>query len=219
MADTKKLKDLAKEDASVSKVNYKHLEKLIKDGVTLCVIKNTLTTPFVHNWNLELLPEDLEEEFDKYLEKKYVEYGKENLIGKSRMVAIFEEGQTVNFLDSFLTGKRYPVVLPVQEGKEEKLKSCFVLNPLKEVIVTAYQAESLRALEKTKRVWDDKDKGKVESDWTGFLIISEIEDVKDLEKYGISYVTSEDVMNTHENISEAIRKSSRDQAGIVKARQ
>ena len=219
MADTKKLKDLAKEDVSVFKVDYKNLEKLMKKGVNLYAVTNTMTSAFVYDWNLELLPEDLEEEFNKYLERKYVEYGKENLVGKSRMVAIFEEGRTINFLESFLTGKKYPVLLPLSVGKEEKIKSCFVLNPKATVILTEKQADSLRSLEKVKRVWDDKEKGKVESDWTGFLLMKEISNVKDLEKYGISYVTSEDVANTHEEINEQLKDRRKRESGIVKATQ
>lgn len=201
----------------VPKIDYAHLEQLLSSGTNLFAVKNTLQDPFIYDWNLELLPEDLEAEFDKYLEKKYVEYGRENLIGRARMVALFENGRTVNFLHSFLAGKKFPVVMPRQAGMESEYQSSFVINSGKSVILTEKQADSLRALEKVKRVWEEDGK-KVESPWLGYLIIEPIQDVQDLLKYSISYVTSKDTFASAEEVGEISKKTERRDGNIVKAR-
>lgn len=201
----------------VPKVDYTHLESLLSAGTNLFAVKNTMKDPFVYDWNLELLPEDLEAEFDKYLEKKYVEYGRENLIGRARMVSLFENGKTINFLNSFLTSKKFPVVMPRQEGKEEEYRSTFVINAGESVILTEKQAESLRYLEKVKRVWE-KEGVKTESPWLGFLIIEPIQDVKDLLKYSISYVTSKDAFATAQEVGEIKKQSPRAMGNLIRAK-
>lgn len=200
----------------VARVDYAHLESLMDKGVELYAVTNTLKEPFIYDWNLELLPEDLEDEFNKYLEKKYIDYGKDSLIGRSRIVAIFEDGRTVNFLHSFLASKKFPVVLPRAAGKEQEYRSSFVLNAGTAVILTAKQAESLRALEKVKRVWEEADK-KIESPWLGYLLITPIQKQEDLLKYSISYVTTKDTLSSHEDITELPVAREKRNAGIIKA--
>jgi len=201
----------------VPKVDYTHLESLLSSGTNLFVVKNTLSEPFIYDWNLELLPVDLEPEFNKYLERKYVEYGRENLIGRARMVALFENGKTVNFLHSFLAEKKFPVIMPRQEGKESEFRSSFVINPKEGVILTEVQADSLRGFEKIKRVWE-KDGKKIESPWLGFLIIEPVQDIEDLLKYSISYVTSKDVLNSYQEVGEIKVQKKRGEGNIVKAK-
>jgi len=200
----------------VAKVDYAHLESLMEKGETLYAVKNALEESFIYDWNLELLPGDLESEFNKYLEKKYLDYGKENLIGKARMVAIFEDGKTVNFLHSFLASKKFPVILPRPAGKEQEFRSSFVLNSKKSVILTGKQADSLRALEKVKRVWKEGEET-VESPWLGYLVITPIQKPEDLLKYSISYVTSKDVLSSHEDITQASSSKKKEDAGIIRA--
>lgn len=201
----------------VAKINYAHLESLMSGGEKLYTVKNTLRDPFIYDWNLELLPADLGSEFDKYLEKKYVEYGVENMTGKTRTIALFEGGKTINFLHSFLTSKKFPVVLPRPAGKEEEFRSSFVLNAGKEVIVTEKQAESLRSLEKIKRVWGEGEK-REESSWLGYLIISPIQSSEDLLKYSMSYVTSEDTYSSAEQPEALSVKGEKTASNIVKAK-
>lgn len=201
----------------VPKIDYAHLESLLSSGINLFAVKNTLSDPFIYDWNLELLPEDLEAEFDKYLEKKYVEYGRENLIGRARMVALFENGRTINFLHSFLASKKFPTIMPRQSGIETEYLSSFVINPGESVILTEKQANSLRALEKVKRVWE-REGEKIESPWLGFLIIEPVQDIKDLLKYSMSYVTSKDTFESAQEVGEIKGKTSRKEGNIVKAR-
>jgi len=201
----------------VPKVDYTHLESLLSNGTNLYAVKNTLPEPFIYDWNLELLPEDLEDEFNKYLEKKYVEYGRENLIGRARMVSLFENGKTVNFLHSFLASKRFPTIIPRQEGFEEEYRSSFVINSGESVILTEKQSEALRYLEKVKRVWE-KDGERIESPWLGYLIIEPVQDVQDLLKYSISYVTSKDTFNTAQVVGETKKKPTRAIGNLVRAK-
>jgi hypothetical protein len=202
---------------AVSKVDYARLEGLLSSGEELFAVKNTADMPLVIDWDLELLPSDIEGEFDKYLEKKYLEYGQEGMIGGPRIVAIFTGGKTVNFLHSFLTSKKYPVVLPRIVGKEVEYRSSFVLNVGDEVIMTKRQLASLERFEKVKKVWEDKDKTE-ETSWLGFLVFTPIQDGKDLLKYNISYVTSSDVTNTAREVdAQEIAKLERKEGGIVRA--
>ena len=213
-----KASKLADVESTTSKVDYAHLTSLMENDVQLFAIKNTVNTPLILDWNLELLPSDLEDEFNKYLEKKYLEYGKENLIGGARIVSIFENGKTINFLNSFLTNKKFPVVLPRPVGREDEFRSSFVLNAGDAVILTQAQAESLRRFEKLKRVWEEENK-KIESPWLGFLVFTPIQDSKDLLKYSISYVTSKDTINTAQDIKVTKARSSDEVAGIIRAKE
>lgn len=214
-----KAEKLADVSASKSKVDYAHLNTLLDSDEQLFAVKNTAKTPLVLDWNLELLPSDLEDEFNKYLEKKYLEYGKENLVGGARIVSIFEEGKTINFLNSFLTSKKFPVVLPRAAGREDEFRSSFVLNSGEAVLLTQVQAESLRRFEKLKRVWDNGDGKKTESPWLGFLVFTPIQESEDLLKYSISYVTSKDTINTAQDIAVTKARSSDEVAGIIRAKE
>jgi len=218
MAEKTKVEKLSEvtKAPSTSKVDYSKLEMMLESGEELFAIKNTSNEPFVQDWNLELLPKDLEAEFDKYLEKKYLEYGQESLIGGPRIVSIFQEGRTINFLNSFLTGKKFPIILPRASGKEETFRSSFVLNSDDTVIMTATQKVSLARFEKIKRIWEEADK-KIESPWLGFLVFTPIQDSKDLLKYNMSYVTSGDVNNSSKEIGTVRTKEQKAEAGIIRA--
>jgi len=100
---------------------------------------------------------------------------------------------------------------------ESEYQSSFVINPGKGVILTEKQADSLRALEKIKRVWEEDGK-KIESPWLGFLIIEPIQDVADLLKYSISYVTSKDTYASAEEVGEIGKKVDRKDGNIVRAK-
>lgn len=214
-----KVEKLAKvEDVpETSKVDYARLEGMLENGESLFAVKNTSEEPLIIDWNLELLPADLEGEFNKYLEKKYLEYGQEGLIGGPRVVAIFQEGRTVNFLNSFLTGKKFPVVLPRRAGKEEVFRSSFALNPGDTVVLTETQKNSLSRFEKLKRVWTNEEGKKTTSPWLGFLVFAPIQDGKDLLKYSISYVTSDDTINSANEVTNARTKEQVQEAGIIRA--
>lgn len=214
---TESLDKLAKVKApEISKVDYKGLEELIDKGTELFEVKNTLNRAFVTDWNLNLMPEDMEDEFNKHLEKKYVEYGYLDTNSKSRIIAMFVDGRTVNFLDSFLTSKRMPVVIPRKIGKEEVMKSSFVINAGKSVILTGKQKDALATFEKVKRVWHESDED-IESPWLGFLIFNPLKDITDIKKIGMSYVTYKDAVASHEEIDEKEAMNSRKEGGIIRA--
>ena len=206
-----------KDVPETSKVDYANLQGMLENGEILWSVKNTSTEPLILDWNLELLPRDLEKDFDKYLEKKYLEYGQEGLINGPRIVAIFQEGKTVNFLNSYLTSKKFPVVLPRSMGKEQGFRSSFVLNAGETVILTEAQKTSLARFEKIKRVY--KVEGKKESSpWLGFLVFSPIQEGKDLLKYSMSYVTSDDTFKSAQEVGEMMSEIQKAQAGIVRAK-
>jgi len=200
-----------------SKIDYANLQGMLEEGESLWAVRNTSSEPLILDWNLELLPKDIEADFDKYLEKKYLEYGQEGLINGPRIVAIFQEGRTINFLNSYLTQKKYPVVLPRNQGKEQTFRSSFALNAGESVILTETQKNSLARFEKIKRVY--KVEGKKETTpWLGFLVFDPIQEGKDLLKYNISYVTSEDTFNSAQDVIEGLTKEQREQAGIIRAK-
>lgn len=223
MAEKKKSKaeKLAsvEKESSKSKVDYANLNTLLESDEQLYAVKNTNENALIIDWNLELLPKDLEAEFDKYLEKKYLEYGKENIVGGARIVSLFEEGKTINFLNSFLTNKKFPTVLPRPAGREEEFRSSFVLNGGEAVILTQLQAEGLRRFEKLKRVWTDEKGKKTASPWLGFLVFTPIQESEDLLKYSISYVTSQDTINTAQDVAVTKARSSDEEAGIIRAKE
>jgi hypothetical protein len=215
---TSKVEELAKgkEVPSTSKIDVANLEGMLENGDRLFVVKNSSDEPLVLDWNLELLPADLEDEFNKYLEKKYLEYGQEGLIGGPRVVAIFQEGRTINFLNSFLTNKKFPIVLPRNAGREEEFRSSFVLNAGESVILTETQKNSLNRFEKMKRVWE-KDGKRTASPWLGFLVFTPIQEGEELLKYSMSYVTSDDTINSAQDIGEVKTQEQKEEAGIIRA--
>lgn len=218
---SKKVEKLAKvEDVpETSKVDYANLEGMLESGEVLFAVKNTSNEPLILDWNLELLPKDLEKEFDKYLEKKYLEYGQESLVGGPRIVAIFQEGKTINFLNSFLTNKKFPVVLPRSAGREETFRSSFALNAGESVILTQAQKNSLARFEKIKRVWTSEDGKRTASPWLGFLVFTPIQEGKDLLKYSMSYVTSDDTINSAQDVGKGMTREEKEEAGIIRAKE
>ncbi len=218
--DTKKVEEVldnitAEDVKSVSKVDYLALKKRLDKGEVLFAVKNTADIPLIQDWNLDLLPEDIEEDFNKYLETKYVQYELSQVVKGHRVVALYYEGRTVNFLNNYLDEKTYPLPLPVKEGKEVIIRSSFLLNSGDTVILTEKQTESLRRFEKIKHTWSSEGKRR-STDWLGFLTMRQVKDSQDLFKYDISYVTSEDVKKTHKPLVEGKQSYSRREPGIIR---
>lgn len=200
----------------VSKVNYPKLKKMLEAGEVLVAVTNDSDQPLIQDWNLDLLPTDIEADFNKYIQDKYVQYEINNLVANHRIVSVYMDGKTINFLDGFLAEKRYPQLLPRAKGKEAELRPSFVINSGSSIIMTRRQADALSKFEKVKRTWVGAKGEKRETPWLGFLKMKTLKDVKDLFKYSISYVTSEDIKNTHEEIREGKTVYTRRQAGIIR---
>lgn len=208
--------DISAEDIkAVSKVNYAKLKKMLDNGDVLVAVTNDSDQPLILDWNLDALPTDIDTDFNKYLQDKYVQYEIANLVGNHRIVSIYQDNKTISFLDGFLAEKRFPVLITRQRGKESELRPSFVLNAGSSVIMTRRQADSLARFEKIKRTWEKQGVMK-ETPWLGFLKMKTIKDGKELFKYQMSFVTTEDVMNTYEDVRQGTTKYSRRQSGIIR---
>jgi hypothetical protein len=200
---------------SVSKVDYPSLKKRMDAGEVLMAVTNDSEQPFVTDWNLELLPTDIDSDFNKYLQDKYVQYELKELIKDFRVVVIFQEGRSINFLESFLAEKRFPTLVPRPSGKDVVMKPSLVINSKSTVIMTRKQADALSSFEKIKKVWEVKGVKK-ETPWLGFLKMKTLKDPKDLFNYDISIVSEKDLRTTSEDIREGRVVHSRRQAGIIR---
>ena len=205
----------AEDIKAVSKVDYLSLRKVLNEQGSLVIVTNDSGQPLIQDWNLDLLPEDIEEDFNKYLQEKYVQYELTQIVKGHRIVSVYINGTTVNFLDSYLSQRKYPVLLPRVVGKEQQLRPSFVLNAGASVIMTKKQAGALEKFEKVKKVWDAGGERK-ESPWLGFLKMKTITDEKDLFKCQMSYVTTKDVEKTHEDVKEGSKLYTRNQVGIIR---
>lgn len=200
---------------SVSKVNYPALKKMLKDDEVLIAVKNDSKVPLVQDWNLDLLPSDIDDRFNLYLQDRYVQYELKNLMKGARVVTIFFEGRTINFLNGFLGKDKFPALLSRPFGKETELRSSFVLNAGETVILTEMQANALRKFEKIKRTWGEGS-DKKETPWLGFLVMKTIKKPEDLFKYELSYVTEEDTRECFQELKEAGAVYTRRQSGIIR---
>ena len=208
--------------------DYDGIIKRIKTGEEIFLVKNSASVPLVLDWDIPLLPEDIKNEWQQYLGRKYVQYGLERFVGKFIMIAVFVEGRTVNFLEQFMLEKQIPTLIPVRAGKETRIKSCFVIQSNEVVLVTSEQIKSLAKYEQVKRTWDKADGGISESDWLGFLrfkkaTIQDIEDSKNKvqidKKVTRSFITTDDVMKSESPIDgqELSDRSQKRESGVIAA--
>ena len=172
----------------IGRLNYEALEKMAKEQ-TLWAVKNVGEEDLVCDWDLNLMPEELKESFDKYLSEEYNMFQIKEANLDFRIVALYRNGRTINFLHQFMTEKKIPSLETVYEGGIAEIKSQFVLPKGITAIVTQSQYESLKRFEK-KRVGSASGM----SDWTGFLVFKRLEPEK-VEKIQYSFVTVQDIKN------------------------
>lgn len=158
----------------------------------LYAVKNVGDHDLVTDWDLPLMPEDLKDKFQQYLNKQYLQYKLDETLAKVRMVAVLVGGRTINFLHDFMTQSKIPMLEVVQEGMETKLKSQFTIPKEATVVVTEEQMTSLRKFVKRRAVSKTGEKGS----WAGILAVKEIA-VEHLPKLKYSMVTENDVRNNN----------------------
>lgn len=197
--------------------DYETLDKMMKAGKELYIVKNTANIPVVMDWDLVLLPEDMLKAFNEYLSGKYVQYGMERLIGKQTIIAVYQNGKTINFLHNYMTEKQIPTLVSKQEGKEFDTRSQFVIHPDETIIVTKEQLVSLAKYEKLKYVSPNV-KGDKKEVIFGFLIFNPVEKGSQLREVRRSYVTYKDVMNSEAPVSieKMTAKASRSLGGFTR---
>jgi hypothetical protein len=186
----------------MGRIDYGYLKDLLKKEV-LYVVKNVGKEDLVCDWDLSLMPEDLKPDFDKYLSDRYNVYQIKEANLDFRIVAVYREGRSINFLHQFMTERRIPNLEMVREGREVLLKSQFALPAGKMAIITEEQYKSLQRYEKRRTLSQEG-----VSDWSGVLVFKKITKPEQLEKIEYSFVTSQDIKNNnfevekHELVSE-----------------
>jgi len=172
----------------IGRLDYEALEKMAKEQ-TLWAVKNVGEEDLVCDWDLNLMPEELKESFDKYLSEKYNMFQIKEANLDFRIVALYRNGRTINFLHQFMTEKKIPSLETVYEGGIAEIKSQFVLPKGVTAIITQAQYESLKRFEKKRIV-----SASGSSDWSGFLVFKRLEPEK-VRKIQYSFVTVQDIKN------------------------
>jgi hypothetical protein len=203
--ETKVKKNPAKTKVEFSRVNYDNLKKVMKT-TKLYAVKNVGDRDLVCDWDLGLMPEELTEEFDKYLSDRYNVYQIKEASLDFRIVVLYRDGRSINFLHQFITEKKLGNLESVQEGPEVVVKSQFVLPVGETAIVTEKQYDSLKRYEK-KRVKTATGL----SDWDGILVFKEL-DEDNLKKVAHSFVTVQDIKNNEFEVDQGQLKVARGSA-------
>jgi len=201
-----KVKSAPRETAiKMGRIDYKNLKEVLKSK-NLYAVKNVGKTDLVCDWDLNLMPEELKPEFDSYLSDRYNVYQIKEANLDFRIVVLYREGRSINFMHQFMTEKKIPNLETVREGREVLVKSQFVLPVGKTAIVTEDQYESLKRYEKRRQTSDAG-----VSDWFGDLVFKQITDPDKLEKVEYSFVTVADIKNnefeTQEHELGSVKKS------------
>lgn len=194
--------------------NYDKLKQMLDTGSDLYVVKNLSKILLYIPWDLVLMPTDLVPDFKRYLSAKYTQYNMAHLAkSDTLMVAIFQNGRTVNFLENFMVEKNVPIIMAVQEGMETALRSRFVIPPDDSVICTAEQLKSLEQFHATQYVASEDKK----SSTLGFLRFTQVTTEKELRKVKRSYVTLADTIQGRIDVApiDMKVKSSRVQGNFV----
>jgi len=176
------------QEVDLSRVDYKNLKKVIQT-TNLYAMKNVSDKDLSCDWDLTLMPVGMQEEFDKYLSDRYNMYQIKEANLDFRIVVLYREGRSINFLHQFMTEKKVPVLESVREGRETKIKSQFVLPAGATAIVTETQYKSLVRYEKKRVTVKDEN-----SDWFGVLVFKQLNE-ENLKKVNHSFVTLQDIKN------------------------
>lgn len=180
----------------MGRVNYGNLKEVLKSK-NLFAVKNVSDKDLVCDWDLNLMPDELKPEFDKYLSERYNIYQIKETSLDFRIVVLYREGRSINFMHQFMTEKKIPNLETVREGKEVVVKSQFVLPAGEIAVVTEEQYESLKRYEKRRQT---SEAGL--SDWSGSLVFKQITSPETLEKIEHSFVTVSDIKNNEFEIQE-----------------
>jgi len=187
-SETKSKKTTPKAEVVLSRVDYENLKKVAKT-TQIYAVKNVGKTDLICDWDLNLIPGDLKEEFDKYLSDRYNVYQIKEANLDFRIVVLYKDGRSINFLHQFMTEKKIPNLESVQEGPENVIKSQFVLPVGKTALITEDQFESLRRYEKKRNVTQTGT-----SDWFGSLVFKPV-DESSFKKVSYSFVSTNDIKN------------------------
>lgn len=167
--------------------NYAELAKLMKT-TNLYAVKNTSNKDLILDWDLSLMPKELESDFKKYLTDKYIQFGLDKLTNETVLVAVYINGRTINFLHNYMNDIQVPFITRVYQSGEAVIKSQLIIPAKETVICTEQQLESLNRFRKSRIEIED---GKF-SDWSGFLAVKLL-DKDNLNKVKYSIVTVEDL--------------------------
>lgn len=181
-------KSAPKVEVGLSRVDYDNLKKVAKT-TQLYAVKNVGNKDLSCDWDINLMPEDLKKDFDKYLSDRYNVYQIKESNLDFRIVVLYRDGRSINFLHQFMTERRIPNLESVQEGPEVVIKSQFVLPKGQTAIITQVQYDSLKKYEKKRVKTKEGD-----SDWFGSLVFKPITE-RDFSKINHSFVSSTDVKN------------------------
>jgi hypothetical protein len=198
----------------------------LKKTDDLYLVKNDSGTDLMIDWDLNLLPDDMQDDFKKYLNAKYVQYDMQQLMGKGVFVSVFIDGQTINFLNSFMAERQIPSIIALRIGKNTELRSQLVLKAEEIGLFTAKQIESLQRYEKTRQEYSQEDgKESKFSDWAGFLIFKKVElgagdklsskVLENLKECKKSFITKLEVMRTAA-VVEHKRQTSREEPDVIR---
>jgi hypothetical protein len=181
--------------------DYKKLEKAMKSGVELNVVKNTSDEHLILSWSLPLVPEDMLSSFMNFRNAKLVEYGLAETAPKDQMIFLIE-GRTFNFLQQYMDMNNIPVFTPVREGLDIKIGSRFVIPAGGSVIMTDKQMVGIEQYIKIRRF---SETAETHSSWLGFLVPKKVEKVSDLRLVNRSYVAKQDVLNGALKVSQNVK--------------
>lgn len=193
--ETKSKKPEVIQESGLGRVNYDNLKKIMKT-TKLYAVKNT-GDDLIIDWDLDLIPDDLRDDFDKYLSEKYNIYQIKESNLTFRLVVLYKDGRSINFLHQFMTEKKIPNLENVREGAETTIKSQFVLPKGKIAVITERQYNSLKKFEKKRAV----DKEGKPGDWDGTLVFKGLNE-ESSRKVSYSFVTTEDVKNNEFEVKE-----------------
>lgn len=190
------------QDAILGRVDYDNLKKVIKT-TELFAVRNVGELDLITDWDLDLMPVDMQGDFDEYLSHSYNMYQVKESNLTFRIVVIYRDGKSVNFLHQFMTSKKVPNLELISIGAEAVIMSQFVLPAGATMICTSKQYNSLKRFEK-RRV--ETEKG--DSDWQGHLVFKQL-DANTLKKVQYSSVTLADLKNNGFTVEKASLKKKR----------
>jgi len=173
---------------------------------------NKSKSDLVIDYDMVLLPDDLREDFDRYLSGKYVSYNLGVFNPDARITVLYHEGKSINFLRNFLIEKNIPFMLTKQEGKEPSIASRVVIKAETSALFTKAQSESL---ERFKRLRIQSGSTGEYSDWAGFLVFTPCSTIEEMQKAELSYVHSTDLTGITMQLEVDKRVYARPTGGVI----
>lgn len=190
-ADTSEKSAKEEKPAKVSSTLHYDLDRIkrLMKKEQIFVIKNMGKNDIVTDWDLPLMPAELHDKFDKYLEEQYTKFELPPTWRQAKTVAILVDGnKTVNFLHQFMTEQKIPSLETITVGKEVLIKSQCIIPINVPILVTQKQWESLSRFHRSRMTT-----AAGTSDWDGVLALKENVTEEDLQKIPYSIIFVEDI--------------------------